>query len=128
MALEQEKKEDLIKIAREAQQNLKLANARISELEEVIANGEASANEASEQVKAKLNDLPYIAVSTIKVNKNFHRVIQVRFDLNGNAAVDQSAEKTTVEGYRASYEAAKILETIIVKQQESKKEEKKNED
>jgi DNA-directed RNA polymerase specialized sigma54-like protein len=124
MSIEQMNKSELVKEVRRLTQenklleaeNKDLANATNSAVESVLATTE----ELVAATKVELDSLPYLAVSIIKKDNNNHRVLQIRFDLDGNAKVDFSKDKVLKEGYRASYEAAKLMETIVAIQEEPK--------
>jgi hypothetical protein len=118
MSIESLTKADLIKEVRKLTQENKILEASLTELNasiKVTENATVEANTTSEEV---IKELPYLAVSIVKKDHNTHRVIQVRFDLEGNAKVDFSKEKVQKEGYRAGYEAAKLMETIVANQEE----------
>ncbi len=126
MSIEQMDKKELVKEVRRLTQELKLLEADNKSLTDLNNKTVKAIVEATEEVKndtkLELESLPYLAVSMIKKNINSHRVIQVRFDLNGNAKVDFSKDQILKEGYRASYEAAKLMETIVAVQEEPKSE------
>lgn len=118
MSIEAMSKVELVKEVRRLTQENKLLEASIASTDNVgnTLNGD---NTDDRDVST---ELPYLAVSIVKKDHNTHRVIQVRFDLNGNAKVDFSKEKIEKEGYRAGYEAAKLMETIVANQEEPKAE------
>lgn len=118
MSIEALKKDDLVRKVRELTQELKLSEARVAELESATQVAEKSAVEANTESQCTVAALPYLAVSIIKRSDNEHRVLQIRFDLNGNAVIDSANEKVVKEGYRAGYEAAKLMETIVANQEE----------
>lgn len=118
MSIEAMNKNELVKEVRRLTQENKLLEASLSEITTSADTTEKAAVEANNDVKS----LPYLAVSIVKKDSNNHRVVQVRFDLNGNAKVDFSKEKIEKEGYRAGYEAAKLMETIVANQEEPKTE------
>ena len=122
MSIELLKKDELVKKVRELTQELKLSEARVVELESLSKVAEKAAVEANNESQSNVASLPYLAVSIIKISANEHRVIQIRYDLNGNAVIDNASEKIVKEGYRASYEAAKLMETIVANQEEPKPE------
>ena len=118
MSIETLKKDDLVKKVRELTQELKLSEARVAELESASNVAEKATVEANTESQNTVDSLPYLAVSIIKKSDNEHRVIQIRFDLEGNAVIDSANEKVVKEGYRAGYEAAKLMETIVANQEE----------
>lgn len=120
MTIETMKKEELVKEVRRLTQELKLKDTEIESLMKLSQEAEKAVETANKGSQDKLKDLPYMAVSIIKKSPKQHRVIQVRFDLKGNASVDFSKEKVEKEGYRAGYEAAKLMETIVAIQEEPK--------
>lgn len=119
MSIEALTKPELVKQLRNLTQELKLSEARVAELESATQVVEKAAIEANMDSQNNVDSLPYLAVSIIKRSSNEHRVIQVRFDLDGNAVVDSAKEQVVKEGYRAGYEAAKLMETIVANQEES---------
>ena len=118
MSIEAMSKAELVKEVRRLTQENKLLEASIVSTDNV-GN---SLNGDNTDDKDVSKELPYLAVSIVKKDHNNHRVIQVRFDLDGNAKVDFSKEKLEKEGYRAGYEAAKLMETIVANQEEPKAE------
>ena len=118
MSIESLTKPELVKQVRNLTQELKLSEARVAELESASQVAEKSAVEANTESEGNVAALPYLAVSIIKKSDNEHRVIQIRFDLAGNAVIDSAKEKVVKEGYRAGYEAAKLMETIVANQEE----------
>lgn len=118
MSIELLKKDELIKQVRSLTQELKLSEARVAELESLSKVVEKAAVEANNESQSNVASLPYLAVSIIKRSANEHRVIQIRYDLEGNAVIDNANEKIVKEGYRAGYEAAKLMETIVANQEE----------
>lgn len=118
MSIEALKKDELIKQVRSLTQELKLSEARVAELESASNVAEKAAVEANTESQSTVAALPYLAVSIIKRSDSEHRVLQIRFDLAGNAVIDSANEKVVKEGYRAGYEAAKLMETIVANQEE----------
>lgn len=118
MSIETLTKPELIKQVRSLTQELKLSEARVAELETLSKVVEKAAVEANNESQDNVASLPYLAVSIIKRSANEHRVIQIRFDLAGNAVIDSAKEQIVKEGYRAGYEAAKLMETIVANQEE----------
>lgn len=118
MSIEALKKDDLVKKVRELTQELKLSEARVAELESASNVAEKAAVEANTESHSTVAALPYLAVSIIKRSANEHRVIQIRYDLEGNAVIDTEKEMIVKEGYRAGYEAARLMETIVANQEE----------
>lgn len=122
MSIELLKKDELIKQVRSLTQELKLSEARVAELESLSKVAEKAAVEANNESQSNVTSLPYLAVSIIKRSANEHRVIQIRYDLEGNAVIDSAKEQIVKEGYRAGYEAAKLMETIVANQEEPRME------
>jgi DNA integrity scanning protein DisA with diadenylate cyclase activity len=118
MSIESLNKNELVKEVRKLTQENKLLEASLSELTTSIDTVGNSLNGDNNDDVAVSKELPYLAVSIVKQSSDKHRVIQVRFDLDGNAKVDFSKEKVEKEGYRAGYEAAKLMETIVANQEE----------
>lgn len=118
MSIELLKKDELIKQVRSLTQELKLSEARVAELESASNVAEKAAVEANTESEGNVAALPYLAVSIIKRSANEHRVIQIRFDLDGNTVIDSAKEQIVKEGYRAGYEAARLMETIVANQEE----------
>lgn len=120
MSIDLMKKDDLLKEVRRLTQELKLKDAEIDSLLRLSEEAQKATEMSNKESNDVLSMLPYLAVSIVKRSSNQHRVIQVRFDLDGNAKVDFSKEKVEKEGYRAGYEAAKLMETIVAIQEEPK--------
>jgi len=124
MSIEQMNKSDLIKEVRKLTQDIKILEAENKGLSDLTNKTVKAIVEATEEVRVEteneLKELPYLAISILKKNANSHRVLQVRFDLEGNAKVDFSKDQVLKEGYRASYEAARLMETIVAIQEEPK--------
>ena len=118
MSIEALTKPELVKQLRNLTQELKLSEARVVELESASNVAEKAAVEADIESQSTVDSLPYLAVSIIKRSSSEHRVIQIRFDLFGNAVIDSGKEQVVKEGYRAGYEAAKLMETIVANQEE----------
>lgn len=125
MSIEQMNKSELVKEVRRLTQENKLLEAENRDLSKATNSAVESVLAATEELveatKVELDRLPYLAVSIIKKDNKNHRVIQVRFDLDGNAKVDFSKDQVLKEGYRASYEAARLMETVVAIQEEPKK-------
>jgi nucleotide-binding universal stress UspA family protein len=119
MSIESLNKNELVKEVRRLTQELKLSEATIAELTVSTDIAEKAVEEAIMLSDEIVGELPYLAVSIVKKSSDQHRIIQVRFDLDGNAKVDFAKERVEKEGYRAGYEAAKLMETIVANQEES---------
>jgi hypothetical protein len=120
MSIESLTKPELVKEVRRLTQELKLSEASIAELTASTQVAEKAVEEAITASNDTVKDLPYLAISIVKKSSDQHRIIQVRFNLDGNARVDFSKEKVEKEGYRAGYEAAKLMETVVANQEEPK--------
>lgn len=124
MSIEQMNKNDLVKEVRRLTQENKLLEAENKDLIKATNSAVESVLATTEELvaatKVELDSLPFLAVSIVKKDNKNHRVLQVRFDLDGNAKVDFSKDQILKEGYRASYEAAKLMETIVAIQEEPK--------
>jgi light-regulated signal transduction histidine kinase (bacteriophytochrome) len=124
MSIEQLTKSELIKEVRKLTQDIKILEAENKSLNDLTNKTAKAVVEATEETRVEseneLKDLPYLAISILKKNANSHRVLQVRFDLDGNAKVDFSKDQVLKEGYRASYEAARLMETVVAIQEEPK--------
>lgn len=120
MSIESLNKAELVKEVRRLTQENKLLEASITELTTSNVSPPDGSQNDSDEANTASSELPYLAVSIVKKSANEHRIIQVRFDLDGNAKVDFAKEKVEKEGYRAGYEAAKLMETVVANQEEPK--------
>lgn len=118
MTIEAMNKPDLVKEVRRLTQDLKISNARVKALEESVVS-DTSVKAQEQAVKSsELEALPFVAVSIVKGKEGKFKLVQVRFNLDGEAIVDQRKEKLITENYQASFAAAKLIATVIEKQEE----------
>lgn len=107
MDIESMKKPDLVKALRSAEQELKMLNMKLSQLE---------AEKASEDEPFREIELPYKAVSMFCDRHNGGYTVLVRFNLEGDAVVDMDTLKRYREVHLANFTAVKIFEEDIAKQ------------
>lgn len=113
------KKDDLVKLLRSTQQELKLLQAKQKELESgnVVAKTEATKT---------LADLPYTAIAMVADHKGKSaEVFKVKFDLDGNALVNLDETRLFKQAYMANYKAVQIFEEVSAKQRRPKPQETK---
>ncbi len=118
MTIEAMNKPELVKEVRRLTQDLKISNARVKVLEEEVNSINKSESTEQSVKTEELKALPFVAVSIVKAKEGGFKLVQVRFNLNGEAIVDKKKEKNIVENYQASFAAAKLIATVIEKQEE----------
>lgn len=102
MSLEQMNKPELVKLARSTQQELKEVNQTLEDLKKELEE----LKKEKVQVESELN-LPFTAVATIPNGKiRLSRLIQIKFDLEGNSKVELDKE---MPDHQASFKAEEIL-------------------
>lgn len=107
MALEDMKKDELVKHARSLEQQLKLMELEKTELQEKL-------NEASKEDEVEQVELPYKAFSMIIDSGRQARVVPLSFDLQGNAKAH--VDKAVV--FNAPYKAAHKMNEFNVREVE----------
>lgn len=100
MSLESMNKNELVKELRTAQQDLKLAELKIKELEAKVTTNEVAKSQAE-------GSLPFQAVSLLRTEDKKFLVIRLGFDLEGRSAI------TSVVDHKKDYLAYAKAEQIL---------------
>lgn len=111
MALEDMKKDELVKHARSLEQQIKLMELEKAELEQKLEDS-TKQDESVDQT-----ELPYKAFSMIVDSKKQARIIPITFDLEGNAKAHVDEAKV----FNAPYKAAHKLNEYNVREVEHQK-------
>src|SRR5690554_393158 len=112
MALEDMKKDELVKHARSLEQQIKLMELEKAELEQKLEEFTKDEDKPSDQV-----ELPYKAFSMVKNSNIQARIIPITFDLEGNA----KAHVDNAKVFNAPYKAAHKLNEYNVREVEHQK-------